>query len=877
MPGTIHPMAPALLAQRFAYANDESFTLKLPKNVPYIQAIDRLLSEKGPAPECETFQAFLKILRTPLAHLKPALLSDMDSSDESMNAVEKCISLHDPAMGRSIRVSRIFPEKDHTCVREGLITPATDHNGDLALAVNSLGQSGFSILTCVNFDVRHGLHGTQFQSRQTLKADGEWHVLSAHKKASQAYPKAIGATPSMDVEIIKDRASGLFLARTRNEDNEIADNEIADNVTIDIVFDNVEASSDNSSLFCDGYFPCFLSSEADLAVSVVNEHTGQNITALRERLDACVSLDKKIDEICRFCTSDQDFTPLTLAVGACKQWQALLNTLPVTPENRCLVFWALANYCNIPCRIGRGPGKGNVWVETILPESVQWEAHNLGGCIANPDHVLDAPTQFPEIKASMPLMSNMIARTHDLYKSKRYSAEEVKTLLNEIKPTTSEYKCFCIVYPWLIARNISRSGPVTAGLTKAWLETYMKEERNDRYQQDQVKEGLSLLLKTLNKRTKDEDTKKADEIRSIYHELVLFIISKNWLPPGFLVNEIHSLMDQPVKTRVSLAAKHSLYREQLTRELKLGTDIRRARKGDKLARDKLDPQVLDAVSQMLIGHTAPELIKKLHAEVPGIEYTTTPPGRVCVDRMLRRLPSFQRSTTVSVIRPALVVTPLLLHCGVFAKHVQTCIANTDVPVSMFQRKRSVLFAEYIGGYIRYAFLKYLYESSGGTSGRMKSFCIEESIHKYVEPLDAPYKPGTSGVFTPEGVDEFYEIASSSNHNNVEVNASLLNHAWIQEGFNESSLCLLNEENVKECVKSFLDGADWKRLFEIVEPLCHWRKYVEFKCKTEEAGLNEMISFTRKTIESCRSNGEKPDESDIEFVQLQGWLVDDIDR
>ncbi len=883
MPEPNHPAAQALLAQRFAYANDESFTLELPENAPYIDAINRLLTEKGPAPECETFQEFLEILRTPLAHLEQALLSDADSADESMNAVEKSISLpapviiplsrYDSGMRKRIDIWRVFPRQGYSSVRESLMTPTTDRNGDLALVVNCLGQSGFSLLTCINFETEHGMHDTQFQSRQTLKADGQWQVLSAHKEASQAYPKAIGATPSMAVEIIKDRASGLFLARIRNEDNKIAGN-----VTIDIVFENAEASSDNSSVFCGGYSPCFLSSEAALAVSVVQKHTGEDITELRGRLGTCASLQQKRAMIRAFCESGQSLKPFTITQGAYEQWQALLDTLPVTPENRCLVFWALANYCNIPCRIGRGQGNGNVWVETLLPGSVQWEVHNLGGVIENPDLVMDLPTRFPEIKTSMFLTSDMISRTHAPNRSKRYSAEEVKTLLNEIKPTTSDYDTLCIVYPVLIADNISRSGPVTVGLTKAWLETYMKEERNDRNEQDQVKKRLSLLLEKLNVRTKDEDTQKADEVRRIYHELVQFIISKDWLSSGFLVNEIHSLLDQSVKTRMSLAAKHSLYREQLTRELKLGKDIRRARPGDKLAKDDLDSGVLEAVSQVLIGHTAPELIKQLHAEVPGIEYTMTPPGRVCADRMLRRLPSFQRSATVSVIRPALVVTPLLRYCGVFAKHVQTCIAKTDVPVDgIFQKKRSDLFADYIVSYIRFAFLKYLYESSGGTSGRMKSFCIHESIHGYTAPLDAPYKPETSGVFTPEGVDEFYEIASASTYNNVEVDASLLNHAWIQEGFNESSLCLLSDENVEECVKSFLDGADWKRLLEIVEPLCHWREYVKFKCKTKETELNHMISFAREKIENCRSNGENPDESDIEFVQLQGWLVDDIDR
>ncbi len=880
MPEPNNPAAQTFVAQRFAYANDESFTLGLPENAPYIDAINRLLTEKGPAPECATFQEFLEILRTPLAHLEQALLSDADSADESMNAVEKSISLpapviiplplHDSEKGQRIRISQIFPNGDYNSVRESLIAPAIDSNGDLALAVNPLGQSGFSLLACVNFNTDHGLHDTQIQSRQTLKADGQWHVLSAHKEASQAYPKAIGATPSMAVEIIKDRASGLFLARTRNEDNEIADN-----VIIDIVFDNVEASSDNSSMFCDGYFPCFLSSEADLAVSVVTEHAGENITELRGRLGTCASLQEKMAMIHDYCISDQDPKLLTLTQSAYEQWQALLDPPPMAPENRCLVFWALANYCNIACRIGRGPNKGNVWVEILLPGSAQWEVHNLGGFISNPDMVLESRTEFPKTKTCS-LTSDLFGRANSICKSTRYSAQEVKTLLSEIKPTSKDYKTLGVVYPALISDTISNSGPVTVDLTKAWLETYMKEDR--RYDQHRIKERLTKLLKILYKQIEDENKKKADEASIIYHELVEFILFKGWLPSSFMVNEIHSLLNQPVKTRMVLEAKNSLYREQLTRELKFGKDIRRARKGDKLAKDKLDPQVLEAVSQVLIGHTAPELIKQLHAEVPGIEYTMTPPGRVCADRMLRRLPSFQRSTTVSVIRPALVVTPLLRYCGMFASHVKARIAKTDGPVAHFvQDTRSGLFAEYIQSYIRFAFLKYLYESSGGTSGRMKSFCIQESTHRLGEPLDYPYKPETSGVFTPEGVDEFYEIASSSTFNNVEVNASLLNNAWIQEGFNESSLCLLNEENVKECIKSFLDGADWKRLLETVESLPHWQAYVQSECAENELDIAELRRFALKKIDTCRSNGKEPDVGDIEYSQLQEWLLDDIDR
>ncbi len=883
MPDPKDPATQAHLNLLYPFAGDERLTLEMPENAYYIDATSRLLKAKGLEPKSETFQDFLKILRTPIAHPEKPLLPAVDASDESMDTEEKSISFPPPVMiplssccsekGKRVRISQTFPGEDYTSVRESLITPAIDSNGGLVFAVNPLGQSGFSILDCVNFNPEKGMHDSQFQSRQTLRADGQWHVLSAHKCCLQAYPKSIGSTPAMTVEIIKDRASGLFLARTRNEGKVTADT-----VLLDIIFDSIETTGDHSTFLRDSNPPYFSPAAADLAISAVNNHYGDKINAIREALEGCTSMQEKISMITAFCTSGTNLEPLTMTQDAYEQWQALLNNQPMTPEHRCLVFWALANYCSIPCRIGQGPGKGNVWVEILQSGSVLWKVHGLGGTIENPDMILETPSEFPEKKRynTLGLSSDIIDRAYSFSSGQPYSPEEVKILLSEIKPGAPDYYTVSLVAPRLIAINISRSGPVTPDLAKAWLKSYVEAGKTFDHR-EQVKDKLPQLLQTLHERAGSGTPDKSDELCSIYHELAAFILSNKWLPTGCLANDIHTLLDQPVKSRDALAAKSAFYREQLTRRLKLDRDIRRARQGDKLARNKLDPDVLEAVSQMLIGQTAPELIKQLHAEVPGVEYARTPPGRPCLVRMLRRLPAFQRSTTISTTRPALVVTPTLPYSSVFSSAVQKGIAKPDLSVNMFQNKRSGLFADYIQKYVRFAFLKYLYETSGGASGRMQSLCIHETSHRFTKPLYDPYKPETSGIFTPENVDEFYELNCSDTHNHVDVDERRLNNTWIKEGFNESSLCLLTQAVVKKCAKNYLDGADWKCLLKTVETLPHWQKHVENEKKKHTPLIEKVRHRSKEMIEKSRRKGEKPDEHYIQTSQIQEWLVDDIDR
>ena len=204
---------------------------------------------------------------------------------------------------------------------------------------------------------------------------------------------------------------------------------------------------------------------------------------------------------------------------------------------------------------------------------------------------------------------------------------------------------------------------------------------------------------------------------------------------------------------------------------------------------------------------------------------------------------------------------------------------------MKQKSMATELAGFIPRYVYWTFLNYMFNQGGGTSGSLKVLFPAEPGDKDASndrasktPLMYPYYPKKAGWVTPQDSDEFQTMISVPADRFAPHKQVHLRQAWASKGFNQSSLCLLDNNAMTELLEEYVKGVDWRQLVQQVRQHPAWLEHIEATNKTlKKAYIQKYTEFNSRPgmfrFQKDESMECTSDDGDIDVSGV--GLVDDI--
>ncbi len=788
--------------------------------------------------------------------------------------------------GRKRIVLPSFRNTDFTNERMNVFTPMYSSEQGMLVAQDILGESGFNRVPCEAKPAEYVLENSEIPGQMRKHfTNKSWTSLVGLKYYPRARLKYIAITPHQPFEVVQERASGMYLVRLLEKP--INTSETDDPFfTVDCVLEMNHGISPPGRGVVSGNAYCECPADVD---SAIREHTDPIVVQLRESLKMASTLEDRIKLIRGFCSSGRVFKSYeTLKTTGREQLTELLAVRPSDYLSRAIAFWMLSSWCHIPVRFSISGGRRAV-VELSQDSGYTQSVYDLYG------HLEDV-APYEVVVRDFSAVAHKSEKEIDRRMFRECNPDKAAEMMDTIRPGNPNYSQLCLFFGHFFGSTISLSGPVSVEKVKAWLQTFSAQA--DYRLLKSRPQMLCDMMANIGRRMEEQPS---EELKAVYQELSRFILDQAWLTEGSSCSMIHFL--QFYKERQKQRA--ALYSDVFTHDLEAANDIRRP--GEPLASeveelylkrfsadvihevmDERDKEKASKQNAVMAGWFAdffqhmhsPKLMQTLLGEVPGVQYRDAPPGTLDLERLVRQLPVYRCNATVVSVRPALVISPADKLNTLICKKITPLIEKpkkTEVD-SCTQASMAETLAEFISMYVRSTFMGYLYHKGGGDRGSLKVLFPADLKRSHSTPLVDPYRPLRAGWVAPKNPQDFEGLMSVPSTEFVDHKQSDLQQAWASKGFNQTDLCLLDQNLLLWTLEDYLKDVDWRSLVKGVLAHPAWKEYAEEVNKKIKEDYLEMRIDGEGFMQNTEG-GTLPDDFLEELKSSQEFkeagLVDDI--
>ena len=825
--------------QIFPMQEVEKKTLAIRQNQRLVRDVKKLLEDYDYTPEPAVYLKLRKLLKTSRS------LSDTEKAEQERQVIEiplvqPCSVVTAEPVKQPVQkkvtssphdktIPKIYLDHDHTQQRIRIIRPEIDDDGRLYLVEGEFGLEGFNWLTPDPFDESRVLSPSEVQGHYQVEAiPGDWVIIPGLKEFPHAMLRTLsgyidGAIIHGTIEAVHDRYSGLNLFRWLPPDH-IAPTPGYVPIEIRFTMEKVHPSGTKETMLV-RHQPV---DPSQLLVASLNRDEAAG-PRLRE-IQTAPSLKDKV-------TATRDFVMSFRAAPELEKKQGsdhtrlieIISKGPGPSYYRTLAFWSLLSTLGIPSRIA-GNQSSHHWGEYSLDGGYTWIPVDLGG---------DEPRggTLREDKGAFPALSReQVPDPLDIsFHPEKIEPERAVRILSSMGPDSKWFGDLYEALPELLHHHLPRGNALTLDIVKEKLQEYHRKGAL-------THNLMKAILEKLNTPTTRE-----------YHDALwkFMVLDNKWLSSDLHAKGISYLSDSPDDLVSGHPAQSSYYLETLTTRLERGRDIIIELPGEDEDDDKF-PDEADIMDKYMPPEMLPGLASLLYGELPRADYRPVPPGSINIPRLVRQQPAFRQTAAKPALRPTMIISPL----RVYHRYIEYVIEQKIAPFvnktprhtprfDRYSEPRSQLLTDFMVHITNRAFLRYLYQFSGGAEGNLKLLYPSgpmpfltvklnmdsdrsrqhiESWNRVDKRKNTPLKPG---YLIPRSLEEFM-TASRAGRNYYD--SALLSRAWLSKGFSEPALSVLNQLQIDQLMVEFVEHIDFPGLMrELLPSDC----FLQYQAKEEE--------------------------------------------
>ena len=534
---------------------------------------------------------------------------------------------------------------------------------------------------------------------------------------------------------------------------------------------------------------------------------------LRQRLDnKGLPYKEKAKIIQQFCSdfTGQETIQAANTIAGLKQ---ILFSHNGISQHRSLTACVMCLYCGIPVRLVADDL--NQYSCEITTDGQHWHPMDCGHYCPDGGKLVPEKVDRPEL-ATTSLKALENSWVEDV------SLEEFHRHLDIIKPGHAKFESFRESFPDLAISFFTESSDRNKGLLK--LQNYL--HFLDKHNPDHIQMVQHFLLEF------ERKVRERPSLEPLYFQIFqLIVIREKWsdvvTSPDYL-----SIFSQRPQYRQALFQKMKEYYKALTTPLVRGIDIQFTKK-DELAA----PDVESFIAGVAEHSYSPSFMKVLYQEQPAETFTDFSSGAFHVGRMVSGLPAFYKNNPLPL--PS-AVTLCLGRVNRDYSIIKLIVQRVEAPGRTPKNDKVItismshILSLFLDELLNRAFFKWFYQASLCKQQNLKVIFPAARYRKRDDVTDSPIKPGW---LVPDSPEELQQLSLNLYYETWNHGGSVLSPQGITTAFSDSGMVVITPKQLWGYKAEFINGLPLDDIIKVALRSEAFKQYLH----NEDEEKKEMVS------------------------------------